>query len=158
MKKYPKEFYRGIANNPDNFDPNGYLTKAAFQFKSNPKRTDGYDEMSINWNDSIKSLKLLLSLWNHRKNCFLASYGYVCFPLSFLNAAFPMMLNNKVLSYERRRIIGCFFRRIKSNKYHGNILFSNKKSDKRDKVAFQEAMVNYSNEHLFTRESFFSQK
>ena len=116
MKRFAHEFYRGIASNPENFDPNGYLTKAAFQFKRNKKRCDNYEEMSINWNDSRKSLDALMKAWNERKNCFLASYGYVCLSLSFVHKTFTELLKDKKLSYERKAIRRNIFTRRKLSK------------------------------------------
>lgn len=152
MKKYPHEFYRAISDNADNFDNNGYLTKAPFQFNKNDSRKDEYEEMSINWNDSPKSLKILMECKN-KKGITLASYGYVCVPRTLLLNKFQDLIRSSELNFERSPIFGNFIKGIKRNKFHGNILFKTKTA-KKYKVALQEALANYSNSCIVTREDY----
>lgn len=154
MKKFPNEFYRAISDNSNNFDDNGYIKLAAFQFNKNPSRRDSFEEMSVNWNDSPESLKILMTVKN-RNGKQLASFGYVCIPRALLHCKFQPLFDTKVIDYERSPIKGNFFKKIKSNKYHGNILFKSTKS-KKDRVALQEVLANYSNSCVVSREEYYA--
>ena len=108
--QYPKDFWRGIPNK--DFISNGVVLPSAFQF-DDEIRSDGYKELSVNWNDNDESLEIALS--QKKDN------GKIQFPggvaqLDLTNVELVLSLHiaNKSFSYERQPIDG--------NPYHGNLL------------------------------------
>ncbi len=111
-KIYPESFYRGItAPNMINLEYKRVLGDV-FRFDGNHKNENGFDEISINWNDDVNSLKNL----KEQKKDEVIKYvnGIVKVPTKKIKE----MRNryNGDFEYERRP--------IEDNEYHGNILLN----------------------------------
>ena len=110
---YPADFWRGIANK--DFLSNGHVLPEAFQFDKEV-RSDGYRELSINWNDCEDALTIALN--QKRDNGKLQfAVGVANLNLSFVKQILFSYIEQGQFSYERRSIEG--------NPYHGNLLISN---------------------------------
>lgn len=108
---YPDSFYRGISKT-DFIDAFGIPNNQAFQF-SDEGRSDGFYELSINWNDDEESLAIL---FNQKKGD-----GEIQFKAGAYEMSFPLLkqITSRYIqlghfNYERSEVEG--------NKYHGNLL------------------------------------
>lgn len=111
---YPNEFWRGISSK--DFILEGRVLPDAFQF-DDCGRTDGFKELSINWNDDDNALDVLLS--QRKSNGKLQfSAGVTQLKLSDVKQNLLAYILRNEFAYERRKIEG--------NDYHGNLLISEK--------------------------------
>ena len=109
-REYPSTFYRGLSSK--DFIFNGQVLPSAFQF-DDIVREDGYKELSINWNDEVAALEIML---NQRKDNGKIQFGAGAAKLD-LNAVIIVLaafMEKKEFQYERREVEG--------NPYHGNLL------------------------------------
>ena len=111
---YPEKIIRGIASKSF-VDSEGRLSSEAFQFLTNPERTDGFEEASINWYDNEEAFQIA---WNQKKSLsddtFQFKAGVAILSREFLDSIIVRPNIQKALEYERQPIDG--------NKYHGNLL------------------------------------
>lgn len=117
-EKYPSDFYRGISskdfvyNSPDMDSGNMKTVKSdAFQF--DVLRSDGYRELSINWNDDDNSIELLFNQKRENGKIHFQA-GAVKIDLALVKQLFKQFIDSEEFDYERNR--------LKENPYHGNLL------------------------------------
>jgi len=109
-KKIPESFYRGISNK--DFIRDGHVLPSAFQFDK-PIRDDGFQELSINWNDGPEALEILLT--QKKENGKLQFVGGVAYlELGSVKSALKNFMIKKHFDYERRE--------LPENEFHGNLL------------------------------------
>ena len=116
----PEEFYRGLSS-PDTVTEQGYPTEAAFRFLDF-NRSDGYNELSVNWNDDEGSLEKLLSQRKSSKEEPQFKIGYCKIYKSMMRMLMKAYMDEGMLSYERRPIEENSESDIEANPYHGNLL------------------------------------
>lgn len=113
-KVYPDSFYRGITGqNMINLEYKRVLGDV-FRFDGNHKNENGYDEISINWNDDENSLKNLKDQKKEESTLLKYANGIVKVP-------------TKKIKEMKNRYQGDFLyerKPIESNSYHGNILLN----------------------------------
>lgn len=106
---------RGISS-PEWITAEGALTTAAFQFSSNPNRTEGaeFEEVSINWYDDENALKLLLNQRKGNSDSAQFKGGVAILTRQYIDDLINRPIVKGRLSYERKSVPG--------NDYHGNLL------------------------------------
>jgi len=106
---YPDSFYRGIS--PANVQ-DGFLLPETFH--SDGGRDDGFEEISITWNDEEAAFRTIASQINDRTGKLQFSAGISKIKREEFDIRMkPQVLINNI-DYERRP--------TKNNQYHGNIL------------------------------------
>lgn len=112
-ENYPDTLWRGISNS--DFICDGYVLVSAFQF-SKAVATDGFNELSINWNDNDGSLELLLS--QRKENGKLQfSAGAAKLETAKMKQYLSDFFESGTFKMERNS--------IPNNAYHGNLLIRN---------------------------------
>ena len=108
---YPNSFYRGIT---EQYYKNGYLLPESFHIDKETGRRDGYDEISITWNDEANSFVVIASQLNERTGILQFPAGIAEIQKDEFEDRMRPHLIIKNISYERAP--------LENNKYHGNIL------------------------------------
>ncbi len=114
IEKYPESFFRGLS--PNNVHQDGFLMPESFHIDDGKAsgRDDGFDEISITWNDEEAAFEVIASQINTRTAEIQFSAGIsIIQTKEFERQMKPQMMANNV-DYERRP--------TSNNKYHGNIL------------------------------------
>ena len=114
IEKYPESFFRGLS--PNNVHQDGFLMPESFHIDDGKAsgREDGFDEISITWNDEEAAFEVIASQINSRTTEIQFSAGIsIIQTKEFERQMKPQMMANNV-DYERRP--------TSNNKYHGNIL------------------------------------
>lgn len=140
LNKFSDSFYRGISS-PNDISSDGYVLVGAFQFDAyDASRSDGYCELSINWNDDEKSLETLLNQHkpNREDKQFKGGHCEISFP--HMNLAFKQYIDKGIFSYERFPIAGSKKNDYQDNPYHGNLLLKDS-IDKQVKKNIQHALA-----------------
>ena len=101
---YPEKIIRGIASKSF-VDSEGRLSSEAFQFLTNPERTDDFEEASINWYDNEEAFQIA---WNQKKSLsddtFQFKAGVAILSREFLDTIIVRPNIQKALKYERQPI------------------------------------------------------
>lgn len=109
---YPDNCIRGIPN--DNFiTPEGHVISGLFSFQENPERSDGWKELSINWEEDDNALRIL---FEQRKGTGEIQFkvGGARIPRDEIDRLNKRPMISGFLSYEKQS--------LEDNPYHGNIL------------------------------------
>ncbi len=110
-ENYPNSFYRGIS---EQYYKDGYLLPESFHIDTDTGRSDGYNEISITWNDEVDSFKAIASQLNERTRVIQFQAGIAEIQKKEFEERMRPQLMLKNMSYERAP--------LENNKYHGNIL------------------------------------
>lgn len=108
-ENYPDSFYRGIS--PTNYQ-DGYLLPESFH--SDGGREDGFEEISITWNDEEAAFDVIASQINDRTGSIQFSIGIAKIDSVEFERRMKPQIQIKNVDYERKPTT--------DNKYHGNIL------------------------------------
>lgn len=121
---FPEKYIRGIFNKGD-LKEDGSIGAHIFYFISRPLRDDGYQELSINWNDDDEAIDFTL---NQKKENGELQFkaGIAILPREHIDYMNTLSTINELLSYERRS--------MEKNPYHGNLLLSDDVSKPRMKL------------------------
>lgn len=92
----------------------GYLLPESFHIDKEVKRNDGYNEISITWNDEPESFNVIASQINEKSGELQFPAGISEIQLSEFEDRMRPHLILKTMSYERKPEL--------NNIYHGNIL------------------------------------
>jgi hypothetical protein len=143
-KTYPESFYRGITvSNMINLEYKRVLGDV-FRFDGNHKNENGYDEISINWNDDSNSLENIKNQKKDESTVLKYANGIVQVPTKKIKE-----MRNRYqedFSYERKP--------IENNEYHGNILLNFDKIQKQwRKVISDELAMNVESIYTYNEES-----
>ena len=131
MVSYPDEFFRGIPSESFCFE-NNLARPTLFCNFDNVNREDGFNELSITWNDNDESVKIIS---NQKKSSgeLQFKFGLAVLQRSILDIAKHNPHFRGILNYERKA--------SHDNPYHGNILLkANEDKQKRNMVASFLAM------------------
>lgn len=109
---YPSNCLRGIPN-PSYFNPDGTVGSHLFYFEANDHRTDGWNDLSINWEDNDSVSEFTLSQKNPDGGLQFKG-GLVVLPRDELDRLNNRPLVKGLLSYERDA--------LPDNPFHGNLL------------------------------------
>ncbi|MHC1787386.1 MAG: hypothetical protein AB9880_10035 [Christensenellales bacterium] len=137
-QKYSHDFFRGITDKQNICD--GYVMCGAFKFDE-PIRSDGYKELSINWNDNDDALQSMLDQKKEDDRLKFPA-GAARLDLANVKLTLSSYINDKSLSYERRIVDG--------NPYHGNLLISGK-LDKRIRSMVSNGLALVAGTNIYTR-------
>jgi hypothetical protein len=102
---FPESFYRGLSS-------------------KDPVRNDNKRELSINWNDDLNSINVLLNQHKPGKTEKQFSIGYAELSLKFVNMTLLNFIKNGDFSFERKPIQEDESNGIVANPYHGNLLIN----------------------------------
>ena len=149
--EYPETFLRGVPNDKD-FVYGVYPQTSLFRFETNPDREDdGYDELSINWEDDEKAVDLILCQQKKDKEgkpCIQFDYGYSRMRLSHVATMVSAHIKDGVFAYERRPVGASELN--PENPYHGNLLFNREKKEL--KKLIQNALATLASVELVRRD------
>jgi hypothetical protein len=110
---YPENCLRGLSSK-DMLQEDGTIAGHAFYFTKVDNRTDGCQELSINWQDDDKTIEFTINQTSPRGGLQF-KYGVAVLPLAALNKICKQLtLIAGLVSYERKP--------TEENPYHGNIL------------------------------------
>jgi hypothetical protein len=112
---YPEKFIRGISN-PEFVDADGRASLEIFQFQD-MNREDGFSELSINWYDNEKALRLIMEQRKDEQT-FQFKCGAAIVARGEADRIKKNPLYKDIFGYERSPIDG--------NQYHGNLLRKDK--------------------------------
>lgn len=111
---YPETLLRGLITQ-GSVTKERYVTAEAFQFQDFRKdRTDNYNELSINWEDSDEAVEVLLNQKKEGSEDPQFRIGFARMSLSSIEDVLRPHISDKTYSYERKPVDG--------NPYHGNLL------------------------------------
>ena len=131
MVSYPNEFFRGISSESFCFENNLARPTLFYDF-DNVNRADGFNELSITWNDNDESVDIIS---NQKKSSGELQFkvGLAVLQRSILDIAKHNIQFKGILKYERKA--------SHDNPYHGNILLkAGEDKQKRNMVASFLAM------------------
>ena len=111
---YPETLLRGLITS-SSVTPERYVTVDAFQFQDFRKnRSDNYNEMSINWEDSDEAVDVLLKQKKEGSEDPQFKVGFARMSMASIKDVLRPHISDKSFSYERKPIEG--------NPFHGNLL------------------------------------
>lgn len=111
---YPDTLLRGLIT-PGSVTPERYVTVDAFQFQDFRKnRSDNYNEMSINWEDSDEAVDVLLKQKKEGSEDPQFKVGFARMSMASIKDVLRPHISDKSFSYERKPVEG--------NPFHGNLL------------------------------------
>ena len=111
---YPDTLLRGLIT-PGSVTQERYVTSEAFLFQDFRKnRSDNYNELSINWEDSDEAVDVLLNQKKEGTEDPQFKIGFARMSLSRIKDVLKPHISDKTYSFERKPIDG--------NPYHGNLL------------------------------------
>ena len=111
---YPDTLLRGLIT-PSSVTSERYVTAEAFQFQDfRQKRSDNYNELSINWEDSDEAVDVLLKQKKEGSEDPQFKIGFARMSFSRIKDVLKPHISDKTYSYERKPVDG--------NPYHGNLL------------------------------------
>lgn len=111
---YPDTLLRGLIT-PGSVTSERYVTAEAFQFQDfRQNRSDNYNELSINWEDSDEAVDVLLKQKKEGSEDPQFKIGFARMSFSRIKDVFKPHISDKTYSYERKPVDG--------NPYHGNLL------------------------------------
>lgn len=127
MPDYPSEFLRGISSASD-CSIEGVAEASLFNRFDKADRADGFEEMSITWNDNDEAVRIIS--FQKKAGEIHFKIGLAVLLRSQIDLARRDPFYDKILKYERKP--------SESNPYHGNILIDSKasKSAKRRVASF----------------------
>jgi len=112
MKKYPSKLIRGISN-PNDLNDEGHVTLSVFIFKSNPFRSDGKEELSVNWCDDYSKAVSIAMNQTKEDGSIQFRAGVAIIQKSTLDEMKKSPICMGRLDYERAP--------LDDNEFHGNI-------------------------------------
>lgn len=110
---FPEKLLRGISSS-DFVDDEGRATAALFQFDKS-ERSDGFDEVSVNWYDNMDALDILLNQRKKSGEDYQFRIGVAVLCRNWLDELIRRPNNKNAIDYERDPIEDV-------NPHHGNIL------------------------------------
>lgn len=111
---YPETLLRGLITS-SSVTPERYVTVDAFQFQDFRKnRSDNYNEMSINWEDSDEAVDVLLKQKKEGSEDPQFKVGFARMSMASIKDVLRPHISDKSFSYERKPVEG--------NPFHGNLL------------------------------------
>lgn len=111
---YPDTLLRGLIT-PGSVTQERYVTAEAFLFQDFRKnRSDNYNELSINWEDSDEAVDVLLKQKKEGSEDPQFKIGFARMSLSRIKDVLKPHISDKTYSFERKPVDG--------NPYHGNLL------------------------------------
>ena len=111
---YPDTLLRGLITQ-GSVTQERYVTAEAFQFQDlRNNRSDNYNELSINWEDSDEAVDVLLNQKKEGSEGPQFKIGFARMSLSRIKDLLKPHINDKTYSFERKPIDG--------NPFHGNLL------------------------------------
>lgn len=132
MSSYPNECLRGISSSNLCFET-GLVKPELFYRFDNVGREDGFDELSITWNDSDESVQIISTQKKKNSEELQFKFGLAVLRRFVLDIAKRNPQFTGILNYERKK--------TKNNPYHGNILLkSGVDKQKRNMIASFLAM------------------
>lgn len=141
-KEFAESFFKGIK--PSYIQADGTIKSDAFYFRYNKELSR--KETSINWNDSKKSLKILLNIKDDDGNK-LFSYGYVEYSMYYMKTEFYDLINSNELQFSRDPITKkILFFDINVNKYHGNLVVG-ENCNSNDRTFIMSKLALFANEN-----------